>query len=702
MALIEKIRSRGKLVVVVVLLALASFVLGDFFSGNSSIRQFFTSNGEADAPLQINGKNIEQSVFTAYEKQLSPALKLQYGDESNPEYRKALKQAVVQQVYFDNLSGKEFEKLGLSVTDDELKDMFYGANYAPELDRYFPDSTTQKYNPALFDQFKKDAKRKPLLIKLENEFAMNRIMEKYQTVFSKSVYTTKSEALRNFARNNTTANARLVAKSYTTVADSTIKVTDEDLKKYYDTYSYQFKQNEETRTVKYALINIAPSAEDRGKLKTEMEPFVSILNSTNNPDSLEAFINEKSENGFSVLDYKKGTYPTIETELGTVPGAVYGPFENADKMILVKFFNNKEFTDSVKAKHILISSKTKATADARKDLDSLKLKIQNGMPFGLAAMQYSEDPGSKVKGGDLGFFAKGMMVPEFDKACFEGKVGDMVIVETQFGVHLIQIDAKKVSNKPAIAVIEKSMVASSKTTNELISKINLVAAAKTADEFEKLAKEKGLMVADQQNINKNSKAVGMLQDARTFVSNIFKAKLNEVVTPEPIGTSYATAFVTSIKEKGIPKFESMKADLKAPAIKEKKAEKLIAELKAAGNTLEAISAKLGLPVDSANSININSYGLPKYGAEPAVIGRISGSAVAKVSQPIKGANGVYVYVVDAVNTKEAVPTTPEAIKQLQKDANKTQAQVVGNKIGLVLTQKSNLVNNLAQFNLIEE
>ena len=708
MAVLESIRSKaGTIVVIVIGLALFSFVMQDLFSsGNSIFNSRDTDIGE------INGETVKGEEF---QRRLSVAEENYKRNQGVSGVDDNVRQQLINQIWNEYLDEFLFDgqisDAGVSVSDDELFDMIQGDNINPQVEQIplFQDSITKKFDRNRVIKFLKtqlseendpDGKYRESWAEFEKSLANQRVKSKYNTLVRKAVYVTTAHAKFEFANKNTSASVRLVAKKFDSVADSTITVTDEDMKKYYDAHNFEFEQNDETRKVEYVVFQVTPSKQDREDLNKNIIGLKTEFQATTD-DS--AFVNANSTESIRVETIKRGKLgPQIDSTLfsGTA-GTVYGPFNDGEMLKLLKLKGFKATSDSVKARHILISSQNGMTAAvALAKADSLKKAIEAGSDFSLLAIQFSEDPGSKTKGGDLGWFTEGMMVPEFNDACFNGNVGDLVTVSTQFGAHLINITEKtKSSNKAEVIYLSKKVEPSTKTVDEFYAKANdFAVSAVDYDAFKKIADEKGIFIVSKDGMLPNERQVNDLSNSREMVQWAYNQdrKLKDVSKVFDFDGNYVVASLTGVKDKGIPTFDQLKDVLKPLAIREKKGEmfsKQFNDAMAGVTNIDQLGAKMKLKADTNALITFSSNSITNYGNEPKVIGRAFGSPLNKLSKPIVGLNGVFVMQVSSITPGVA----PKDWKEIKSQVTQSLAGRVDNGVYSAILKKGNVEDKRYRF-----
>jgi peptidyl-prolyl cis-trans isomerase D len=676
MALLESIRSKaGTIVLIVIGLALFSFVMQDMFSsGNSMFR------GNATALGEINGKTVQGEEF---QRRLSVAEENLKRNQGLTGIDENTRQQLINQIWNDYLDeylfNEEMEEAGVEVSGDELFDMIQGDNIDPQVMQIpaFQDSITKQFDRNLVLKFIKtqlteendpDGIYRNSWAEFEQALMKQRRKNKYNALIRKAVYVTTAQAKRDFLAKNESANIRFVAKRYDSEPDSTFTVTDEDLKKYYNENKFEFEQKEETRKVDYVVFQVNPSAEDRMEMLNSLVNLKADFQTTTNDT---AFVNANSEEGFRVATEKRGGLsPQInDSVFSGTPGRVYGPFIEGDQIKLLKLIGFSASSDSAKARHILISTRELPVAAAMIRADSMKSAIKGGADFAELARKFSEDPGSGAQGGDLGWFTEGQMVPEFNDACFNGKVGDLTIVTTQFGVHIINLqDKTKPSNKAKVVYINRNIEPSSKTIDEYYAKANdFAVSSQNYEAFKEQAKSRSLFIVNFENVKPSDRQVNDLANSREMVQWMYNPErsVNDISKVFDFDGKYVVAALTGMRDKGIPPFDQLKEAIKPLAIREKKAEKFRAEFEKAlaGTTsIDELGTKMGSAANGS-SMTFSAYSIPAIGNEPVVIGKSFAITPNKLSEPIKGKSGMYVILVESVVKNADLPADLKEQKQ---------------------------------------
>ncbi|MBL7923481.1 MAG: SurA N-terminal domain-containing protein [Bacteroidia bacterium] len=695
MAVIEKIRGKAGLLIGIVGFSLAAFILGDFFSTRNG---FLSSNDTTVG--EIGGKKINVMDFEARIQTQVDNYKLQSNtDNVDQNTMDQLREQTWNQLINEMVMNPQYEKLGLTCSPKELLDMVQGKNPHPQIKQAFTDPKTGIFNPSNVANFLKNmdndqtGRTRQQWVIFENAIREERIQQKYYNLIKQGIYVSKAEAAEDFLARSRTANIRYVALPYTSVSDSAVEVTDSELTTLYNATQKKYKQ-EATSNIEYVTFEVTPSDVDRQAAMFEINKLAEPFRSTDN-DSV--FVALNSDSPFNPAYSKKGSLPlSIDSIMFSAPvGYVVGPYEEGSAFRLAKLSSVKMLPDSVKASHILLKVDP-ATKDAvLATADSIKTALQSGADFKMLSDKYSTDEGAKMKGGDLGWFSPGMMVAEFNDACFNGKKGDYTIVETQFGLHIIYIaDQGKMGRQVRVAYVDKKIEPSTKTYQAVYSKANEFAAKNTtAEAFDKSVTDQKMTKLSEPNIMENARQVGPLENSRELVRWTFTANIGEVSRAFEFGSRFVVAKLIDRREKGFSTLEQVKDQLTAEVRRDKKAALLMEKLKKGGSNLEAIASANAQAVMSADNVSFASPMFPNSGMEPYVVGYLMAMKPGQVSTPIKGLNGVYVAQVVSFADVKVPADLKEAQQQLRSQLqNRSQYESYN-----ALREKAGIVDKRAKF-----
>jgi peptidyl-prolyl cis-trans isomerase D len=495
------------------------------------------------------------------------------------------------------------------------------------------------------------------------------VSTKYFALLNASAYYPTWMEEKDAKESKTFATISFVQIPYQTISDSTIKVTDDEIKKYVDNHKSLFKQ-EAGRMISYVGFSQLPSAADSAKTKTQVENLKAEFASETNVKNFLA-------RNASAIDFDTNYVPKSKIQSAYVDsiirqpaGALYGPYVENKSYVIAKILGSKTVPDSARAKHILIATVNAQTGQpvledsiAKKRADSIYNAINAGANFAILAMQYSSD-GSKDKGGDLGTFAYGAMVPEFNKYCFEKPVGSRGVVRTQFGYHIIELLSQKGAS-PAykIGFLAKEIFASEETINNASNKAVELSAEKDAKKMQAYLDKNGLpKISVPTLIKENDASIGQMRW-------VFEAKKGDVSDPMPVGDQFVVAIIDKIYEEGTQDAETARSLAENAIREEKKAAQIIAAL-GTNPTLESASVKYAKAIINTgadSSITFKAQIIDSIGNEPKLIGAIFNKAnLNKVAAPVAGKTGVFVFKVNSVGEKATDPSEDKVQMRLQQ------------------------------------
>ncbi|MCW3788391.1 peptidylprolyl isomerase [Plebeiibacterium sediminum] len=681
MATLERIRNKGGILVAVVIgLALFAFILGDFLKRNGGGNQ-----ANSIEVGEINGTTI---TYAEYQNEISQAedfRKLQTGSSSldeNTQYQ--IRNQVWEQMVQEILMGEKFENAGIEVSTEEVLEMATGKNAHPAIRQMFSDPQTGVFNQAAVINFlrnrKNDRNANLYWEYIKKAIVNEKLNTKYANLYRKGFYTTQNMIESEANANLRTVDFDFVAVNYSSIPDSTIEVSNSEIKAYYNDHLEDYKQDAE-RTIEYISFAVNPSEED----KQLAEKWIT--------DTKEEFSNPATDAGQFVtmnsdLPYEDKNLNAEDLRIaikdfvvnGKV-GDVYGPYLEDETYKLSRIVSIKEMPDSVRARHILIQEQNPATANAI--ADSLINLINKGSDFAELARKNSKDTGSAINGGDLNWFKEGMMVKPFNDACFNAKKGDVLKVETQFGVHIINIqNVGKTVTKYNVATLARDIKYSSKTYQQIYSEANKFAANNnTAEKFIEAIKTEN-QTPRFATLKANDRNVRGLENSRRLVQWAFEGEVNDMSpTIYEFGNQFVIAVITDAKEEGYQPVNEVATRIKSLIAKDKKAEiimKKFADNTKTSQSLSSLAQKMESTVQSATNINFAAYQVTGAGFEPALIGLATNAEVNKISIPVKGNRGVYVVKVTSETVAEKADL--EAAERTLTQSNEYKVRSLNNAI----------------------
>lgn len=679
MSIIQTIRDKyARFAVIAVAVALTGFILIDYISGRG--RSLF--NGNSTTLGRINGRTIDEMDFEKKVQIQEQNQQQQNGGNTGEADRQQIITGLWNQQVEQILLQEEYDKLGLGVGKKEFADMLY-TDPSQIARQYLGDPKTGQYDPNRVAQIissikrSKDQNQKEQLNLLLDAMKEDRLTEKYKSLVAGTIHYPQWILEQQNKDNSLMAKISYVNLPASLISDSAKEavVTDKEIGDYIAKHKDQFKTEEEARTVEYVLFSAAPSSADSASAKAGLLALKTAFDTAKN---VADFIKANSEIPYydSYLGKKIIQVPNKDSILKSPVGSIYGPYVDKDNYVLAKMIDIKEWPDTVKVRHILISTEqqgqtVREDSTAKKLIDSIQLAIKNGANFDTLCQKYSEDPGSKDKGGVYDNISSGQMVPPFNDFIFSHGAGEKGVVKTEFGYHYIEILSQK-GKGPAykIAYLSKKIEASDETERAAETS-SLQFAGESRDmkafeaNFDKELKPKGKQKLFAPDINSHAYDVPGIGVSRKFIKDIFDASVGDVLQPERVGDNYVVAAITQIKKPGTLKPADARTYVEPILRNQKKAALLKSKI---GNisTLEAVSASMKQPILTADSIRFSAAGKSPVSYEPMVVGATFNpfNKGKVVNEALEGRyGGVYVIRVDDITATAVENADIKAQKQ---------------------------------------
>ena len=664
-SVLEKIRRRTGLLVGIVGLALVIFILESLLSSGQSI---FGGNEMATLG-KINGKNIDRNEFlTKVEMQLNQVRQRNQNNDIDDKTRSQVLDYVWNQYINDKVIKPEFDRIGLDVGEDELYDRVV-VNPLPSISQRLIDQKTGRIydqladpmgnlDPGKWKQFVQTAQgdQEAFIKELEESVKNARHLEKYSALIRKGLYTTTAEAKEGHKIANSKLNFSYVMKSFDSVSDSTVKLTDADIQKYYNEHSYEFVNPQTSRKIEYVAFNVMPSPEDIAAIQKDAERAAEEFKGKTPSEDSTFMAQESENNNITIQNFTKKTMIVRDSSILTAaPGTVFGPYNEGAYLKIYKLEAINKIADSARVRHILIGTvdpqtqqPKKSRVQARKEADSLLTLIkEKKVTFDTLVKTVSDDGGSKTNGGDYGWFDENKgFVDGFKYAGLMGTKGNITIIETQFGFHIIEVlDVSKTNHVSyKVAQIFKLIAPSDDTYSKVFTTANEFAGKNNKGElFDKAVDEQKLTKRIADNIKEGEHEIPGISQAKDLVKWVYAAQKGDVsVFSYP--DKHVVAKLANIKNKGILPLEDVKDEVTLKAKIAKKGEMFASEFNAkagASKNLDEIASKLGLEVKKLDNIPAMSHNIQGF-HDDILMGTLNGSKAGQTSKVTIGKTGVFV------------------------------------------------------------
>lgn len=616
------------------------FVLFMVISDSKIMESF---GGRSTTFGSVNGTEITQQEFSKFMERAREAQKAQTGKDIDEEYIDQFREQVWESLVTQTLLKQQYDKYGITVTDQEIADLVWGENPPQELRQQFTDSLG-RFNRQAYTQALKDKRNEKLLIQYEEGLKQQRLQEKLQSVLFSSVNVGENEIKRKFIDQSINMTADYAYVDLSLIADNMVSVNESDMKKYYDENLDKFKVVPQ-RKLKYILFSDLPSANDSATVKKNMQSVIDLMKK--DTSSFESFVKI-----YSTVPYSKDTISlnTVTSDVASIisnasPNSIIGPVATNEGLVIYKVGGSVVAKDPlVKASHILV----KKSDDDAKDLaqaNKIYDEVSKGADFAKAAQQYSQDPGTAQRGGDVGYFAKDAMVKEFSDAAMKGKVGEILKpVKTNFGYHIIKVTGR-ITNKYVVEKIVNPIKPSAATLEKNSAEANDFSFLAKKSSFEKEAELMKYKVLETAPFTEEAVYVPGIGYNKRITEFAFANSVNSISESYKVQNGHVVFKVSEVINAGVKKFEEVKEYVKNLVIREKKFAK-------AAEIAKDIKNKVGGDLSKASTINpkvtyantgnftANST-LPQVGKDYSFIDNALVLDKGKVSDPIKGQRGVY-------------------------------------------------------------
>ncbi len=716
MSVLEKIRSRTGLLVGLVGLALAIFILESLLGSGRSI-----FGGNDTSIGKIAGEKID---YTEFNNKMNEQINMVMQNNPNANVDENMRQQIAESVWGQMVNERvikpQYQKAGVMVSEDELYDIMMVHPHSMVVQQLTDQKTGKIYEgfgradgsldvvklSQWVNSMNPDQER--FWQSLEKGISEMRVAEKYAGLIKKGLYVTTAEAKDAYNAQNTQVEAGFVMKRYAAVSDTIVKVTDDDIQKYYNEHLYEFQSTETTRKIEYVSYDVVPSQEDLVNIEKDAQRVADEFKTkTLKEDS--NYVSQESENGtVTISDFTKKTMIVRDSSIFTAtPGSVFGPYNEGAYLKIYKLEAIKSVADSARVRHILIgltdtrTQKPRSKEQAKKQADSLLALIKgNFVTFDTLVKTVSDDPGSITKGGDYGWFDenKGFVDP-FKNAGLEGTKGNISVVETQFGYHIIEVLDVAPNHHPAyrVAQIFKLIAPSAETTKgyykmaaEFAGQNNTAEAFQKAIETQKLSKR----IAD--NIKEGDKSVPGLEGTKELSRWVYNSKKGDVSPVFEFKDKFIVANLVGIKEKGTLPLDEVKEEVTFKARRYNKAQAFVKEFTAkagASKSLDDIASKMGLTVEKQEALTYAAFNVNGIGREDALVGTAFGLKPGAVSKPVIGDNGVFVATVYSVKPGQ----TPPDYKNQQKQTEQALGGRADYEVFNALKDKANIEDHKSRF-----
>ena len=697
MAVLEKIRVKfGLAASIIIALGLLSFIVSP-----SDIASAFQSMSSKYDVGEIGNKSISYTDFQEDVQRMTSVNEIISGTSaSSAAQQEQIRNAAWQNLVYKHLFIPEANAAGITVGEDELVDLSTGNYISPLISQ----------NPLFVDEngsFSKDAvltfvrninADETGQLKLYWDYLQENVLneqyyEKYASLFTQSNITNPLMLRRKIAENNNTTDVDFVMVPYSYTTDSSIVVSDNEIKEYYNSHKNLFRQ-QASRDMEYVVYEVVPSATDIESTKNSVaEMYEEFAQS----DNVRNFLLKNSDRAYSEYWYKQGELSTISSDIDNFVwssnnAGVSDIITSGNTFYVARVMDSQMIPDSAYVKHILLQS-----ADVDHVADSLLNVINNGENFANLAALYSDDQGSTVDGemGNIGWMTQNYMIPGFE-GVFTAALNKPYILKTQYGTHIVEVTKKTAPvAKKQVAIFEKEALASKETFNDYYNRANtfVTAAAGSYQNYRKAVDTLGVYSHPVNNLLESSNQLGAIDNTKEVTRWIFDNKDGKVSPIITVDNNYFfIATVKDIHKEGYATVNEAASVIREQLYFDKMSEKKAAEIKekiSGMNDLEQIAETLGSTVSSQSGIAFSS--LTSQSLDPKFIGALSAAPEGQVCGPVAGSVGVYVFKVTGRDTGAFFTEEDSKNRDLQE------AQYLTQYLLPVMMQDNDVKDNRARF-----
>ncbi len=676
MAVLSKIRQRSLLLILVIGFCLFAFIIGDVVQSGG----FNSVSREVGS---INGKDISYDDFNLKVANVEKSGQgLTLTQAANRVWEQEVNVALLQE---------QFEKLGIRVGERHILEVFKNN---PQIGQNPTFQTAGVFDINKFKEFFRSNPQQEVFLKeAEKDAAINAQFEIYSSMIRGAAFATDVEGKLKYQMENDKVTFNYVAVPFSSIKDSDVKVTDEEIVAYMRENEKKYKA-EESREIEYVLIEDKPSKADEDEVKKNidalMEGKVVYNEKTGTNDTVPGFrntaniidfVNENSDFPYDSTYIAKSDLPAEVQGMFDLPvGGIYGPYMRGGFYAVSKVMGRKAGAKA-KASHILISyegtavpnKKEKRTKEEAKAKAESLLSQAKANPSGFMMLALvNSDDSSAQQGGDLGYFGPNQMVKPFNDFVFNNPVGTIGLVETDFGFHVINVTDKQDAIR--VATLDQRIEPSEATSNEAFNKAAKFEMDANEKDFAATAKAAGLTVAPPVVAKVMDENFGSIGNQRQIVRWAYDKNTDagDVKRFEIANVGHVIARLKKINDEGLMAVDQARISIE-PILKNKKKTEIIKK-KLQGSNLEAMAKAAGVQVQQALDMTVQNAVLPNVGPEPRVVGTALSIGQGKSSGAIEGNSGVYVVstvlVTKAAETKDLAPMRQQIAQSRAGDAGR--------------------------------
>ncbi|MGX1931198.1 peptidylprolyl isomerase [Flagellimonas sp. 2504JD4-2] len=666
MAILENIRKRTTVLILIIGMALFAFVISGVFTSND-----FGGAKVGSSVVEVNGESISIDDFRREVESASRRFGPSISSTQlvNTVYDQELRKTILEQ---------QFEDLGIDVESDQIVEYVKTSGYAQIPD--FLDENgffnEEVFRSAIADWKANDPLRYDAWLQDEQRIIQLAKERMYFNLIKGGVGATLAEGEFDYNMANEKVDIQYVRVPYTSVADSTIQVSKDDIQTYINNHKDDFKQDK-ARDIRFVYFEEKASADDENEVRADVESLIEdkITNAADttyvekqfkNIEDMAAFLDRNSDSKFDTIYRAKNELPAVAADslLALGVGEIYGPYRDGNFFRVSKIMDIKS-EGSVKSSHILYAyvgseragaditrTKEEAEEEAKKMLVEARKADAN---FATLARENSDDPTAVQRSGDIGYFQESNLglAEAYRNFLFTHDLGEIGMVETPFGFHIIKIDDKQ--DIVQVATLSREVEPSEETINTLFTdatKFEMASIDAEPEAFSDIAKESSYSVRPVNKIKEMDENLPGLSAQRGIVQWAFNddTKVGDIKRFN-VNNGYAVVQLTKKFKEGVMSTEDASATALPKIRKERKAQQIIAANQ--GKTMDALAKDNNVALSNASALTLKSPTIPGAGREPLVVGTAFTLPQDATSTLVEGETGVFMV---KVTKKEDAPS----------------------------------------------
>ena len=644
MAIISTLRDKmGKFLVVVVGFSIAAFVLGDILGPNSTI-----GSQNENIVGEINGEEIDLIRFNTIFEQLSYNFSLNNGRSPSPQEMVGIRDQAWEKLINDISYNDQYNKLGLTVTNNESVDMVQGDNIHPMILQAFTDPNTGSFSVDNVIGYLQNLSSQPVnqqqaWFSFEANLKPMRLRTKYDNLLSQTTFINSLQSQVEYFNSSNIVDISYYYLPFYKVPDSLFEVSTSEMNNFLRKNKDDYKQNE-SRSMDFVYFPLSPSSEDSTLVISDLNNIKLSLSNEEINDSTFALLNSEGFSPYTKFNVDQLPQALVGRDKGYISDIIF-----SDEGVLVYKLSDivQDNKFKARAKHILLKFNDQNKQEVRSEALRILSLLRNGSDFDETARTYSED-GSASLGGDLGWFFEDSMVKPFQDAVFSRNRSGLIprIIESEFGFHIIYVTQPKTKTSYAVTTILKEIIPSDNTRNNIYRDAEMfkIEAQNSSESFEDIANKYNYSFQTVNNIDKNATAISNLTDARSIVLWAYDDDRynNDVSDIIELNDSYVVSYLSNIIKEGTKKLNDVENSVRKKILDEKKFNYFSKMFDNYSSLDDLKNLYDGGDINSMDDLDFNSNSIQNVGFTPEAIGVTFSMNDGELTKPIKIDDGLIV------------------------------------------------------------